>query len=213
MTRVFIDIETLPDMDFDKSTIEVSAPAQYKKPESIAKWITDNGDRVREEEWRKQALSADRGGQILSISCALDDDREPECFYLNSRGDSLILAEFYRWLECSCKSHPYFIGHNVPFDLEFIWKRSVIAGMKPHVKMKWSGRHGSDYFDTMQEWAGFRGRISQDRLASLLGIEQKPGDINGSNVLDHYQAGSHEKIQQYNKYDVETVRRIFHRIS
>lgn len=210
MSNVYIDIETLPDMDFDKSTIEVKAPANYKKPESIEKWIQENGDTIREEEWRKQALSADRGGRILSIGYSVANGEIKTLYGLET--DEHIIRELFDDLS-SMNVHPFFIGHNVPFDLEFIWKRSKIQGISCPFKLRPFGRHGSEFYDTMQAWAGFKGHISQDRLASLLGIEQKPSDISGSNVLDHYLAGDHDKIREYNAYDVDTVRKIHKRIA
>lgn len=187
-------------------------------PEVIKLWedrfAEEKAGDVAMEQWGKQALDPN-AGQILSIGfkvegldgwCAANDD------------DAVLLTAFWQALDrClnmsfKTKKTPYFIGHNVPFDLAFIWKRSVILGVECRATIKPFGRHGSDFFDTMQQWAGFKGRISQDRLAGILGIEQKPSDITGSNVFDHYQAGNIDRIKEYNIYDVETVEAIYNRI-
>ena len=64
-------------------------------------------------------------------------------------------------------------------------------------------------FDTMFQWAGRNNYISQDELCFILGIDQKPSDINGANIGQHYIDGNYEKIIAYNNHDVETVRKIY----
>lgn len=239
--NVFIDIETLPDMtpgELERITEEVKAnfkaPAFLTKTQAVkdlgldakeAKFISaaditlqwekrfaeEKAPEVAKEQWRKGALSADKGGQILSIGFSVEGGNAETCY---GDDDKLVIEAFISKLTPHLKGRaPYFIGHNVPFDLEFIWKRSVITGSKLPFKVKPHGRHGADFYDTMQAWAGFKGRISQDRLAKLLGLPEKPDDINGSNVLDHYLDGDHQRIQEYNVYDVETVIDIYNRLN
>ena len=209
MSNVFIDIETLPNMDEGaKDLIIVSAPAKYKKEESIQKWLDDNAEAERETQWRKQALNPNEG-RILSIAWSFGG--EVKCAIGND--ERAILGLLIDDLKLSLNGRPpYFIGHNVPFDLGFIWKRAIINNIRLPFPVKPHGRHGSDFFDTMQQWEGFKGRISQDRLCKLLGIEGKPDGISGANVLDHYLAGDIGKIEAYNKDDVEKVVAIYNRI-
>jgi len=240
--NVYIDIETLPDMtlgELDRITKEVSdnfkAPSSLTKTQAVkdlglgakdAKYIAaaditkqweqrfskEKAPGVAKEQWRKGSLSPDKGGQILSIGFAVEDGPVKVCY--GGEFDSGLLGEFASLLHNQLNGRaPYFIGHNVPFDLEFIWKRAVINNIKLPFSVKPHGRHGKDFYDTMQAWAGFKGRISQDRLAKLLGLEEKPNDINGSNVLDHYLNGDHQRIQEYNIYDVETVIDIYNRLT
>ena len=207
--NVFIDIETLPNMEPGaKDAIEVKAPAQYKKPESIAKWIAENGDAEKEQKWRKQALSPNEG-KILSIAWSFGG----KTFCAISHKESEVIELLVKNLTAGLGGRPpYFIGHNVPFDLGFIWKRAIINNIELPFKVKPHGRHGSDFFDTMQQWEGFKGRISQDRLCKLLGIKGKPDGISGANVLDHYLDGDIDGIVSYNKDDVEKVKSIYNRI-
>ena len=49
MMNIYLDIETIPSQDpalLAKFRGEVTAPATYKKPESIAEWLAENADRV-----------------------------------------------------------------------------------------------------------------------------------------------------------------------
>jgi len=188
------------------------------KDDAIAQWekrfASEKAGEVAMEQWRRQALDPN-AGSILSIGFKVEG-LDGWCGIADN--DTDLLTSFWKALDrCltlsfTTKKRPYFIGHNVPFDLEFIWKRSVILGVECLATIKPHGRHGSDFFDNMQQWAGFKGRISQDRLAGILGIEQKPSDITGANVFDHYQAGNIDRIKEYNIYDVETVEAIYNRI-
>jgi 3'-5' exonuclease len=202
--------------------MEANALKFTSAPEVIKLWEerfaeSKAGD-VAMQTWRKQALSAD-AGQILSIGYKVEG-KGIRCISAHpDDGEYETLAAFWDYLvdDLKCdnggqRKSPYFIGHNVPFDLEFIWKRSVILGVKCLTAINPFGRHNTDFYDNMQQWAGFKGRISQDRLAGILGIEQKPSDITGSNVFDHYMAGNIERIKEYNIHDVETVEAIYNRI-
>ena len=55
--------------------------------------------------------------------------------------------------------------------------------------------------------------MSQNNLCKALGIEGKPGDIDGSKVWDFYKAGKIDRIEEYNRHDVETVEKIYNRIN
>lgn len=195
--------------------------AKYtSKDDAIALWekelASEKCGDVAMDQWRRQALDPN-AGSILSIGFRCGDG-DIWCESIGSRSEFELLLCFWEHLKRSLKHsnwaerQPYFIGHNVPFDLEFIWKRSIILGVNRKTAIKPHGRHGSDFFDNMQQWAGFKGRISQDRLSGILGIEQKPSDITGANVFDHYQAGNIERIKEYNVHDVETVEAIYNRI-
>ena len=65
----------------------------------------------------------------------------------------------------------------------------------------------------MIEWAGPNGRIKQDTLCKTLGIEGKPGDIDGSKVWDFIKAGDGARVVEYNIDDVEKCRRVYDRLT
>ena len=209
--NVFIDIETLPDMtDGAKDLIEVKPPATYKKAESIEKWMEANADAEKEKQWRKQALNPN-SGRILSIAYSFGGDVEVICN--RSLSEKGLLGQFaLKMREGLDGRPPYFIGHNVQFDMGFLWKRGIINNVDlPSIKPV--GRHGKDFFCTMTHWEGFKGRISQDNLCKLLGIEGKPDGVTGSTVLDYYLDKKYDDIAAYNQDDVEKVMAIYKRIN
>ncbi len=153
-------------------------------------------------------------GEIVVIGVAIDD-QEPVLFYREDwqaeDREIDILQRFNDYLrEHANKSMtaPVFIGHNiVNFDYRFIFQRSVINGVKPYYTQT-----KINTFDTMTEWAGYKGTVSLDKLCKVLGIEQK-GDIDGSKVWDFVQAGKINEVAEYCAKDVERVRKIYKRMT
>jgi len=218
--EVFIDIETIPEQPENEVKAEIAetiqAPATMKKQETIEAWHNGEGkyagvkDAAIEDEYRKGALDGGRG-EIISVCASIGG--KLLSLYREDESESSLIAEIFSQITTAGVSSPYFIGHNVTFDLEFLWKRAVILGINPGFKIPFNGRHKSDYYCTMQAWAGYGKRISQDKLAKMLGFEGKPDDINGANVWDHYKEGNIERIAEYNQHDVETVISIYNRIN
>ena len=59
MNHLFIDIETVPDQECPKFLgipARIQPPANYKKPESIAKWWEDEAPWMIEQERQKLGL-------------------------------------------------------------------------------------------------------------------------------------------------------------
>ena len=218
--KVFIDIETIPDQTdgaLDNFISEVSAPGQYKKPESIAQWIADNAKSEGEQQWLKTSFDGARG-QICCICYAIED-RAVDRFYVNDQfNESDILAMFNTSLSYDLDlrgetMRPYFIGHYIKgFDLPFLFKRMVINQVQPSFKFNPFGRHGSDFYDTMEAWEGFKGSISLVNLASALGFNAK-ADMSGADVWPAFKSGEYEKIAKYCAEDVEAVRKVYNKIN
>jgi 3'-5' exonuclease len=222
--NLFIDIETIPQQPEAEEKAEIAnniqAPAQMSKAETIAAWHAGEGsyagvkDALIEETYRKTSFDGARG-EIISIAFAVDDD-PVLCVHrgIYSAETEMLEAAKDAILTTLCGRAPWFIGHNIGgFDLKFLFQRFVINRVDPQIDFKHWGRHGSQYYDTMQAWAGYGNRISQDNLCKALGIEGKPDDIDGSKVWDFYKAGKIEEIAKYNADDVEKVRKIYNRMN
>lgn len=209
---VYLDIETIPSQSPDlleKLKSEVTAPAQYKKPESIKAWIADNAEAVALEKMVKTSFDPSHG-HICTICWAKDDGEVYDAHTPTVEGERDILKAFFASLD------PYhsttIVGHYVGgFDLRFILCRAVVLGVKiprciPRDLKPWSDR----IFDTMTAWAGQKERISMDNLCAALGIEGK-GDFDGSMVAQAWLDGEHDKIAAYCRDDVERTRSIHKR--
>lgn len=238
--NVFLDIETIPGQglyeDYLNAELEsFKAPSSLtktqacsdlgltgndakftSKDDAIAQWSAkfaeEKAPEVADEKWRKTSFDGSRG-EIISI--AWGDDAKT---YSKSRelggSEAELLTHFFDYVVELCNGRPpYFIGQFVAgFDLKFIFHRAVILGVCPPFKLPFDGRHGKDFYCTQQAWAGFGNRMSQDNLCKALGIEGKPGDIDGSKVWDFVKAGDVQRVEEYNVDDVDKVRAIFKRI-
>ena len=222
--NVFLDIETIPQQPEEEAKAliaeTIEAPATMKKAETIKDWHEGNGkyagvkDAAIEDAYRKTSFDGAKG-EICSIAWKV------EGFDINSTSraggwsEADMLEQFFTDLKLLCNGRPpYFIGQFIGgFDLKFIFHRSIILGVKPPFAIPFDGRHKSHLYCTQAAWAGFGGRMSQDNLCRALGIEGKPDDIDGSKVWDFYKAGKIERIEEYNRYDVETVEKIYNRIN
>ena len=170
MINVFIDIETLPDQrDGAKDSIKITAPAQYKKPESIQKWIDENGESARDEQWRKTALNGGYGS--ICVACIAIEGGDIAKFALNDNViEADLLQEVWGFIGDQVGGNQWrFVAHNAKFDVPFIWHRSVVNKIKP-LFFNPHGRHGQHHYCTMEAWAGFGKFIKMDELASILSI-------------------------------------------
>jgi hypothetical protein len=109
------------------------------------------------------------------------------------------------------------VGHNLfDFDLKFIYKRSVVHGVRPTVELSFARYRNQPLFDTMCEWErwGYGSKISLDRLAHVLNLpSSKSEGVNGSRVWELYESGEHQKIYDYCLRDVELTRLIYRRMT
>jgi 3'-5' exonuclease len=219
--NITIDIETVPGQApglLAEYVASVTAPAQYKKADSIAEWLRENRDAEGEAAWLK--TSFDGGvGQIVCIGWAIDDE-EPESVHvcdLSAEQERGRMEAFFRIMHTASSTRgtrPVLIGHNhAAFDLPFIWKRAVVHGIKPPLWWPKSPKPWADsIFDTMVEWAGAKDRISMDKLCKVLGIPGK-GGMDGSQVWPMVQAGRIGDVASYCRDDVARTRAMWRRMT
>jgi DNA polymerase elongation subunit (family B) len=208
---VFLDTETIPSQDpalLARFMADVTAPAQYKKQDSIDKWLDENRENVAREKLAKTSFDPAHG-HICTIGFAIDDMDVRSSHAEKVGSEDLVLETFFGAIDSFHSTT--FVGHYISgFDLRFILNRAIILGVKippciPRDVKPW----GKGIFDTMTAWSGTRDTISLDNLCKALGIEGKPDDFDGSMVADAWLAGEHDKIAEYCKDDVRKVRDIW----
>ena len=236
---VFIDIETIPGQDSLESYLEDArenfrAPSGLTKEQAakdlgiteaktikftskdqmLADWVEafrdTKADEVAEQNWRKEGLDGGKG-EVICLAFVVSGKT-----YSYSRSlvesDYGLLASAFEDLAALTNGRPaFFIGHNIRFDLKFLYRRHVVLDLPPALRLPFSGRHGKDYYCTMEAWCGYGEKISQDALAAILGLPQKPDGIDGSKVWDFVKAGKIDEVAEYNRYDAETVEAIYRR--
>lgn len=229
--RIYFDVETVPSQAFDARDLvkqTIKPPATFKKADSIAAWWDNDSAAAIEEAYRKQSFDAS-AGELISISWA-DDDMEQASTVIRTKDEDegLMLRRFYGQLDAHFKLNavrdcqgnelwedsPFFIGHNTAFDLGFIWRRSIILGVRPPFKVPGpNAREGKDYGCTMKAWSGWKDTISLDRLCKALKVQTPKGDLDGSKVFDAWLAGEVDRIARYNAADVIATRECWRRLN
>lgn len=220
---IFFDIETVPAQDpaiREELSAAITAPAQYKKPESIAEWLAANREAEADAAWLK--TSFDGGvGQACVIGWAIDDE-EPKVLQIGdlSRDDEAdMIEEWFRELQREHSgthgTRPRFIGHNIiGFDLPFLWKRAMVLNVRPPLWFPRNPKPWSESVcDTMLLWdPAQRAGGSLDRICRLLKIPGK-GDIDGSKVWPMVREGRIAEVAAYCRDDVERTRAIYRRMN
>jgi len=248
--KIFIDIETIPGQNPELQTEitsqfseipqpeEPRCPRNIKKAETIRDWEENTlpglreaalqkyhddvikRDHAIEEAWRKTALFGDQG-EIVCIGWAIEDG-EPNILSRGIHGSEYELLESFFTIVASQlnKRPPSWVGHNVTFDLRFLFHRAVILGVKPCLNLYLDSKpFGERIQDTMIMWAGLRDKISLDRLCRALGIQTKGDDladgeyIDGSLVWDFIKRGEVSKVATYCKADVIRCREVYKRMT
>jgi len=201
--KLFLDIETLPVAGDQLPIIKEFYEEAKKKRAKDQKSTVSNFDN-----YMRNTSFQGEFGRIFCIGYAVDD-QEVDCL---SGDEKEILQKFWG----IAKDANTFIGHNImEFDLRFIYKRSIILGVRPSRDLSFARYRSEPIFDTMKEWEkwGAQG-ASLHKLSIALGIASpKEEGIDGSKVYDYFLAGKGEEIIRYCKRDVEATRAIYKRMT
>jgi len=212
MINVYLDIETIPCQSAEYRTRVregIKPPGTIKKPESILQWLEENAETATDEAVAKTSFDP-AYGHICCIGWAIGDDPVQLLCAPTVSDEADILRGFFDALPKMGMAK--FIGHYITgFDLRFIMCRAIVLGVKiPSIWPRDPKPWDQSVFDTMVAWAGVRGTISQDRLCEALDLPGK-GDFDGSMVAAAWANGEHDRIAEYCRSDVETVRAIHRR--
>ena len=213
--NLFLDLETIPSQAegaLENAADLVKVPVHYKNSEAIEKYRQTHA----EEAYRKTALQG-IAGEICSIAWAFDNGDIRVCTRDTAITESGLLISFFHNLRFDSGGQGKFqritwIGHNlIEFDLRFLKQRSLVNRIRCPVHIPADARHGSNnVFDTMLEWAGWRGYVKQDTLYAALGGQPYENDtMDGSQVWDLWKDGKFDELSEYNKRDVEKLRFIY----
>ena len=120
MSTLFIDIETIRCQREDlcnELAIKVQAPSNYKDADKIQAYRAAQMDTVID----KTPLDG-TFGEIVCIGYALDDGEVQTMSRKRDNTEATILYQFMEGItQGADHSHPKWVGHNVGFDLRFLW--------------------------------------------------------------------------------------------
>lgn len=192
MKILFLDIETVP---MPEALVEI----QKKDPQQG----------VDEHAIKRLSLSA-LTARILCIGYSIEPPQEAPVEVLYG-DENEILRTFWEL----ATDTSLFVGHNIlDFDLRFIYQRSIINQIKPSREIPFHRFRNSPVYDTMHEWTKWgRDFVKLDLLAKSLNIPSPKEDLDGSKVFKYYQAGYLSDIYDYCKKDVDTVRKVYRKMT
>lgn len=202
MVRLFLDIETLP-CEEEKKEIYVKI-LHAKKKTGVE--ITEE---MREEIHKETSLEG-TFGRICCIGYMKEEGTLTKEAISGTEKEILI-----RFWEIA-KNVTQFVGHNImEFDLPFIYKRSIIHGIKPSQNISFVRYRSFPIFDTQKEWDkwGYGKAQKLDTLAKVLGFPTSKDEMDGSQVWDFYQQGKLDEICTYCMKDVELTRKVFYKMN
>jgi predicted PolB exonuclease-like 3'-5' exonuclease len=218
--KIYLDIETIPGVQWFQDVLrkDVQPPGNYKNPEAIDKWWATTGNEQREQAAAKASFIGTYG-EVVCVCLAIGDGPVIRASHQDS--EKSMLEYVFDTLQHAMQpgaGKVTWIGHNVCFDLRFLWQRMVINGLRPDLiqiprpgELKpWSPQ----VFDTLHQWTGGEVRHhSLDNLARALGIEGKPDGMDGSRVWEMVKAGQLAAVVDYCANDVRIVREIHNRMT
>ncbi len=203
-----LDIETIPAVEPTES--DLKAPGQYKKPEAIEKYISENKKQLLHSEIKKRSVSI-YDNRIICLGYAFNDD---EPIGLTNESEEEILKSFQEAVLEYCKVHGgspegmTLIGHNIKkFDAPSLYLKACLYGLSTLQSMFYFGR--KNMVDTMVlgTYFDYKSYVSMDNLCKFFGIEGKNG-VDGSMVYGMWKEGRIEEIASYCCDDVKKTREL-----
>lgn len=208
MRELFLDIETLPasmtDAEIRALAVD-SVPSNYKDPAKIEAWIAENAAKAH----ASTALDSMKG-RVLMVAWAIGD--EPvRSVYLDDPNDCRPVLDALAGVVAGPEPTVW-IGHNVAgFDLPYL-RRAALRLRHPVAREIPATRYSDRMRDTMLMWNGTDPRpsyVGLSTIARFLGLGEKSGGMDGSQVYPAWLAGRHDEIRAYGEQDVALVRDVY----
>ena len=199
MVKLFFDIETIP-----------SSEENWEEHRKILKGKNSNSAK---SEKALHELTSFEGtfGRICSIGIIKENETQILQKEVFSGPEKEILEAFWK----ASSDVDRFIGHNIwAFDLPFIYKRSIIFGVKPRA-LNFARYRNLPIYDTMCEWDlwNFGKTQKLDTLARVLGLPSSKDKMDGSMVWPYYREGRIDEINKYCMKDVELTRKVYYKMT
>lgn len=211
--NLYLDIETIGTEDADviaDIAKGITPPKNYTKADTLAAWEKNDKPTLVKEAVAKTGFDGGLG-RIVCIGHAFGDD----AVLISDGNEQELLAEVFARVGNVMPSA--IVGHNVTWDLRFLYQRAVVHGLQPPpilLKAMHSKPWDACIADTMILWNPAREKmISLDKLCRILGVETSKGDMDGSKVWETYRNGEFSKIAAYCESDVIATRECYRRLT
>jgi 3'-5' exonuclease len=208
--RIVLDIETSTIPGVESFLGQIRAPANYKKPEAIEKYIAE----AREKELDSAELDPDlcRIVAIAYQDVAPDIPIDPQGWTAaDSHEERDMLEQFWKVVRAGYAGPKVLIGFNIlDFDVPALLRRSLYLGVTA-VKYDVSRFRHHRIVDIMQELS-MDGKLkyrSKDWYCRRLGIVENGDPLeSGASVRAAIQKGDYESVLAHAKVDVRKEYRL-----
>ncbi|KKR80619.1 MAG: hypothetical protein UU73_C0001G0267 [Candidatus Daviesbacteria bacterium GW2011_GWA1_41_61] len=199
MIKLFFDIETLPCDDCKRQEYLPILKKKSRKKEVVP---------VSDDALYLSTSFEGTFGRICCIGYIKENGKVTKDVLCGEEKE--ILQKFWEIVQ----DVELFVGHNIwEFDFPFIYKRSIILGVKPRLDITFARYRNQPIFDTMKVWELWsNGAQKLDTLAKVLGLPTSKDEMDGSMVWPYYQQGKLKEICKYCLKDVELTRKVYYRM-
>jgi len=211
---LFLDIETVPQIDFWNNLDSATQYLWDKKTKSQRKDETEASDF-----YEQRAGIMAEFGMIVCISIGMIDNNSGKLKIKTFSGDERnLLISFCELFNSPRLNNIILCAHNgKEFDFPYIARRLLINGIQPPVPFQMFGKKPWEipHIDTMELWkfGDWKSYVSLELLAHIFGIPTPKDDIDGSMVADiYYKDGDIDRIIHYCEKDVLTLANVFRRM-
>ena len=213
MSLLFLDLETVPANELiTNDDLRGMVPGNYKKPESIEKFLNDNRAELEAKVVKQRSLDPYQC-KIVCLSYAFNHEEiqaitgtEENIMKIFENRISEHLKEFG-----GSANGIHLSGHNIKeFDAPILFFRAVKYKLINLHSMLFYGRR--EMKDTMDfgTYYVYGKRVSLDTLCQYYGIPSPKGEMDGSKIYPAYKAGRIEDIAKYCNEDVEAERTLYY---
>ena len=203
MRYLTIDCESVAIPNVEDYIEPVSAPANYKDPVAIERYVLEARNRA--------AVTASLDVDLARlVAIGIRKDGPAEVFYCpDEKAERFALTLFWKHVTPSTM----FVTFNgLGFDLPLVLRRSLYLDIKaPQIQLD---RFKHPQVIDLLSILSMDGKLKYHGLsfyANRFGIPTEP-DITGAEIAERFLAGDWDAIEQHCRYDVETTWRLAQRI-
>jgi predicted PolB exonuclease-like 3'-5' exonuclease len=212
-----IDIETIPNLNFIDCLPEPELPempGNYKKQETIDKWMSEQPQRLsaaKQKQVDKMALSP-YYGRICSAAVFGDENQEFRTASDFSDSEEIRLIDFVLYFLSRDTAAPSIITWNgFAFDVPFLFKRAMLLKMDIKCRMKDYTRKYTHvpHCDMSMELGSWDERFSGLGNAAKVILGDNKIDQDVTSFVDMIKEGRQSEIGIYNLKDAELTYRLY----
>jgi len=201
---------------FDKSNKKIlffdmeMIPAEEEKRPMLEAWFHEKGKKDEDLNNAFELTSTDGAwGRILCVAYAWGDG-PIETIYFEGPDEKRLLESTWDIIEKS----DVVAGHKITdADIPFLWKRSIIHGVRPSRRFDLTPGQDDRLFDTAWYWSLGKDYASLEKVCLALDLSNPKEYMHGSQVPKFFREGRIEDILKYCQGDVEAVRNIYNKIT